>query len=304
MTLLFCLPYAEWAAENRAQARDGFVTQTVATALSSVHIRQLFRADTNVFSGNSPETDAAFAEIARLGVKTIISVDGGRPEVELARKHGLRYIHLPIGYDGVPTNRQVELVQAALSSPGPLYVHCHHGMHRGPAAVAVICEGTAGWTTNQALAWLKEAGTAADYAGLYRSVREFRRPDVAALARVVELPEVAKTPALVEAMVAIDAEFDRLKAAQKTGWQGIPNQPDMVPAHTATILWEHFRELLRTDDTANHPVDYHSKLTAAANAADRLRSLLREAPAPAAARESAFQDLGQACVACHRRYRN
>ena len=176
-------------------------------------------------------------------MKTIISVDGSKPDVETARKHGLRYIHLPFGYDGVPTNRVVELAKAAQSADGPVYVHCHHGLHRGPAAVAAICEATARWTTNQAVAWLEAGWTASDYAGLYRSVTDFRRPEAAALARIIELPEVAKTSSLVEAMVAIDKEFDQLKAAQQAGWSTIANQPDLTPAHTATILWEHLREL-------------------------------------------------------------
>ena len=279
-------------------------TNTVATPLRSTHVHNLFRATTNVFSGNSPEGDAAFAEIAKLGVKTILSVDGARPDAETARKHGLRYIHLSIGYDGVPTNRVAELVKAAQSAAGPIYVHCHHGKHRGPAAVAVICEATAGWTTNQAVAWLHEAGTAADYAGLYRSAMEFRLPEAAALARIIELPEVAKTSSVVEAMVAIDEEMERLKAAQKAKWKSIPNQPDLTPAQAATILWEHFRELARMDDTAKRPAEYRSKLVEAENAADQIRLLLRDVQVSPLSRDAALQTLAKSCVSCHQPYRN
>ncbi|MBC8002558.1 MAG: energy transducer TonB [Opitutaceae bacterium] len=268
--------------------------ESVVAPLSSTNVHNLFRASTNVFSGNSPEGDAAFAEIAKLGVKTIImktiiSVDGGKPVVETARKFGLRYIHLPIGYDGVPTNRVAELVKAAQSSGGPFYVHCHHGLHRGPAAVAVMCEATAGWTTNQAVAWLKQAGTSADYAGLYRSAIEFHHPDPAVLARIVELPEVAKTSSLVDVMVAIDEEFDRLKAAQKAGWSKIPNQPDLTPAQTATMLWEHFREMARADETTKRPEDYRKKLSATEQSAEQFRAILRDDKSDAVARDTAMQ---------------
>ena len=294
-----------FAAEPAPRAiKPAPATNAVGTPLPSTHLHNLFRATTNVFSGSSPEDDAAFGEIAKLGVKTIISVDGSKPDVETARKHGLRYIHLPIGYDGVPTNRVAELAKAAQSSPGPLYVHCHHGLHRGPAAVAVICEATAGWTTNQAVAWLKQAGTAPDYVGFYRSAAEFRLPEAVALARIVELPEVTKSSFIVEAMVAIDEEFDRLKAAQKVGWSKIPNQPDVTLAHTATILWEYFRELTRTDDTAKRPDDYRAKLAAAEKATDQFRALLRDDKADTAARDTAFKSLGQTCGACHKQFRN
>lgn len=292
------------AADAQPTTAGTVSSNAVGTPLPSTHIHNLFRATTNVFSGNSPDTDAAFAEIAKLGVKTIISVDGGKPDVEAARKHGLRYIHLPIGYDGVPSNRVAELTKATQSATGPLYVHCHHGLHRGPAAVAVICEATAGWTTNQAVGWLKQAGTAADYAGLYRSAMEFRLPEVAALARIVELPEIAKTSSVVEAMVAIDEEFDRLKAAQKSGWKNVPNQPDITPVHTATILWEHVRELARLDDTVKRPEDYRAKLAESEKAAGQFRALLRDANADSAARDAAFQSLGKTCGTCHKQYRN
>src|SRR5688500_19183961 len=52
-----------------------------------------------VLSGAQPEDAKAFETLARLGVKTIISVDGAAPDVETARKYGIRYVHLPIKYD-------------------------------------------------------------------------------------------------------------------------------------------------------------------------------------------------------------
>src|SRR5262245_50694284 len=247
---------AGWAGERHPSAP----IEAVGAPLPSTHLHNLFRATTNIFSGSAPDSGAAFAEIAALGVKTMISVDGGKPDVALARQHGLRYIHLPIGYNGVPPGRVAELVKAAQSSSGPVYVHCHHGLHRGPAAVAVLCEATAAWTTNQAVAWMKQAGTSVDYGGLYRSAMEFRPPAAGTLPRLSDLPEIAKTSSIVEAMVAIDEEFDRLKAAQKAQWKSIPNQPDVVPSRTAAILWEHFREMARMEDTAKRPADYRTKL--------------------------------------------
>jgi len=53
----------------------------------------------NFWSGGVPEGEEAFATLAAMGVKTVISVDGAEPDVELAKKFGLKYIHLPIGYN-------------------------------------------------------------------------------------------------------------------------------------------------------------------------------------------------------------
>jgi protein tyrosine phosphatase (PTP) superfamily phosphohydrolase (DUF442 family) len=275
---------------------------TIGVPLVSNHLHNLFRVTTNIFSGDSPVSDAAFLELAKLGVKTIISVDGSKPDVDSARKHGLRYIHLPFGYDGIPTNRIAELVKAGQSANGPIYVHCHHGLHRGPAAVAILCQASMGWSTNQALAWLKQAGTASDYTGLYRAVEDFRMPASSVLAEVTKLPEITKASSLVEAMVAIDEEYDRLKAAQKADWKGLP--PAVNPVHSATILWEQFRELARQTDPKKRPSDYHHKLAAAEEVVLQLREALRDPESGKESRDGALQSVGKACVACHQQYRN
>lgn len=275
-----------------------------AESIPATNIHNVFRATSKIISGSSPDNEAGFAEIAKLGVKTIVSVDGGKPDLEAAKKHGLKYIHLPIGYDGIPSNRVVELVKAAQTAEGPLYVHCHHGLHRGPAAVAVMCEAVAGWGTNVAEQWLKKAGTSPDYPGLYRNAREFRLPTMAELAAVKQLPEVAQTSSLVEMMVVIDEHFARLKAAQKTAWKNVPNQPDIMPAYEAMLLWEQLREMARLADTAQRPDDYRVKLAESEKAADQFRALLKAATLDAAKTDDAFKKVGASCAACHKSYRN
>lgn len=275
-----------------------------AESIPATNIHNVFRATPKIFSGSSPDNEAGFAELAKLGVKTIISVDGGKPDVAAAKKFGLKYVHLPIGYDGIPTNRVVELVKAAQTLEGPFYVHCHHGKHRGPAAVAVMCEAVAGWSTNVAEQWLKLAGTSPDYPGLYRDAREFRPPTAAELAAVKQLPEIAQTSSIVEAMVAIDEHFERLKGAQKTGWKSVPGHPDIQPAHEATLLWEQFREMARFSDSEKRPADYRKKLSDSEQAADHFRALLKAALPDTTKAEDAFKKIGQSCAACHKQYRN
>lgn len=268
-------------------------------------IHNFFRATTNVFSGSQPEGDAGFAALAKLGVKTIISVDGAKPEVELAAKHGLRYVHLPFGYDGIPTNRVAELAKAGSVLPGPIYVHCHHGKHRGPAAVGVMCMASGTWTANQANDFLVAAGTSPEYPGLFRAVRNFT-----ALAAAdwdgssTNFPSVAKTSSLVESMVTIDGHVDRLKAVQQAGWQTPKDHPDVSPDHEAVLLWEQLRELARIEDVAQRPEEFRRKLHASERIAEQLRDALRPGARDKAAADVAFKQVSQSCVNCHQRYRN
>lgn len=85
----------------------GLNPSPAAEILPSTNLHNVFAVAPRIFSGSSPENEAGFVELAKLGVKTVISVDGAKPDVEMARKHGLKYVHLPIGYDGIPTNRVV-----------------------------------------------------------------------------------------------------------------------------------------------------------------------------------------------------
>ena len=75
-------------------------------------LRNVYRVSSKLISGSSPEDVRAFQSLRELGVKTIISVDGAKPAVALAKEHGLRYVHLPIGYDGVPYDQGLRLARA------------------------------------------------------------------------------------------------------------------------------------------------------------------------------------------------
>lgn len=273
-------------------------------------IHNLFALGTNVFSGNTPEGEEGFAALAKLGVKTIISVDGAKPEVELARKHGLRYVHLPHGYDGISTNLQLQLIKAGQSLPGPIYVHCHHGKHRGPAAAAVICMADQGWNKAQAEAFLVKAGTATNYVGLYGVVREFKKPTIEQLrAMPLSFPETAKVSGLVEVMVQIDERWEHLKAIRAAGYLSPKEQPDLQPANETVILWEHYREAQRFPETIQHGSDMIEQFKSAENAAKEVERLLRLFAAEARPEikgqlDKAFDGVAKSCSTCHQAHRD
>lgn len=258
------------------------------TALAQ--IENSFQLDERLLAGSSPESEAAFAALSLAGVKTIISVDGARPNVELAKKHGMRYVHLPVGYDGISAEQVAGLAKAAEGEPGKIFVHCHHGKHRGPAA-AVICQSISNWSPEQAETWLREAGTGAEYAGLYRAVRDFQKPSEEAKKKVGELPEVAETDELVDAMVEIDEHFEAVSSAVKGEWSA-------AAAEQATLLWEALRELGRAESTKTRPADYQKKMSEGEAAVELLRK------AEPAARAAALARVKESCVACHKAHRN
>ncbi len=273
-------------------------------------IENAFRLSDRLYSGGDPRGDAAFRALKDLGVKTIISVDGAAPDAEAARRHGMRYVHLPIGYDSVPRAQAVMLVKAINTLPGPVYIHCHHGKHRGPAAAAVCGMAAENWTNEQALAWMQQAGTSPDYRGLFESVRGYETPGVDELAKAGDtFPERAEVGGLVESMVQIDHRWDHLMAVQKAGFRAPKELPDVDPPHEARLLVELFREAARAPDAADWDDDLRASMKAAETKAANFEHALRtfesdENDDNRRRAEAAFQSMRQSCAACHKAHRD
>jgi protein tyrosine phosphatase (PTP) superfamily phosphohydrolase (DUF442 family) len=229
-------------------------------------IRNVFRVSERLYSGSVPSGEAGFATLKKLGIRTIISVDGEKPDLEAARRHGLRYLHLPIGYDGVPDERVAQLRRVATESEGPWFLHCHRGRHRGPACAAILARTLdREFSLATAERYLKSAGTDPKYAGLYRDVRRFdpAPPTKADPKPPRPLPEVADVEPLAERMIAIERHVERIKAGLASKVRpGEPKRPAPdrpaaavesnrnVPAsrpldEEATLLAEAYRESAR-----------------------------------------------------------
>lgn len=176
-------------------------------------IENVWQISPELFSGGEPGSFEGLAKLKAMGIKSIVTVDGARPDVENARKLGLRYVHIPFGYDTVPAQAQLLLVRSFKELPKPIYIHCHHGKHRGPAGAGIMLRSGPNWSAEAALKFMKDAGTSTDYAGLYSSVKMFEPLSDKALAASTEpLPETVEVADMVEMMVQIDTRFDRLKA--------------------------------------------------------------------------------------------
>ena len=76
-----------------------------------------------------------------------------------------------------PALRLWSFVRAVRDLPGSVYIHCHHGLHRGPTAAALALISIDGWSNENAIAAMKEIRPASIYKGLYRFGREFQRPE-------------------------------------------------------------------------------------------------------------------------------
>jgi hypothetical protein len=267
-------------------------------------IHNLAEVAPGILRGAQPEGDASFALLASLGVKTALSVDGAQPDVEGAAKHGIRYVHIPIGYSGLTREEQVKIGKVSKEAGGALFVHCHHGKHRGPAASGVAWMARDGSDPKLAVADMKKAGTDPKYEGLYADVLGFRpiAAEEYAKIRPEDLPSAAPVPDFIEAMVRVDDTFERVKAIRSAGWKTPAAMPDVMPAHEVRILAEHLRETARLEEVKARPQDFRDWLASGEKAAWALEEAIRAGGGDAA--QTAFEAVNTSCNSCHTAYRN
>jgi protein tyrosine phosphatase (PTP) superfamily phosphohydrolase (DUF442 family)/cytochrome c556 len=256
-----------------------------------------------LYSGSQPTTDADFAELARRGVKAVVTVDGIAPDLKLAHKHGLRYVHIPIGYDALPQEAGDAMTHALRAIDGPIYVHCHHGMHRGPAMAAVAGRACGELTPEQAVEYLKRAGLSPKYEGLWRDVEAYVVPP--ADAELPPLMEQAPVKALAKRMAAMSRNVETLEGLFKSKDKLDADQ--WTEADSESLLaMEQFveaqRELPDSQQAQRSDAKFLAELARAVEASKLLHEAARGHDRERS--EAALALLKQACTDCHASYRD
>ncbi len=262
---------------------------------------------TGFFSGSVPEGDTGFDTLKALGIKTIITVDGAEPDLAAAKARGIRYIHLPIGYNGFDEQRKLELTRATRDAmkDGPVYIHCHHGKHRSAGAAAAIAA-SLGWITpDQGVARMKVSGTAPNYKGLYTCAAESSVLGTDVIDAVpTHFPEISRPAGLVKSMVEIDDAFEHLKLIEKAGWKSPADHPDLVPVSEAGRIADLYRLLETNDRVAAKPAEFLTLLKQAGAEAQAIEDLLAAPSRDTVKLADQLKLLGASCKDCHAKYRD
>ncbi|MEM8883708.1 MAG: cytochrome c [Planctomycetota bacterium] len=256
-----------------------------------------------LFQGAQPKGEIAFRNLAAMGVTTVISVDGAAPDLANAHKYGLVYAHVPIGYDAVPREAAIRMIEAARRSKGAVYVHCHHGKHRGPAGMMAIRMTLDGTTADDAVAGLKLSGTSPKYEGLYRDIAAFQVPSGDELAKAPKtIPERVMPDGMVALMITVTERWENLGQSRKEGWKVPADSPDVSPPHEARMLWELYRESNRLGQWKSYDEDFRDQMAEGEQLAMKLEQALRANEHNLAKQH--YKALKANCNSCHAAYRN
>lgn len=261
---------------------------------------EIHQSHEGIFVGKEPN-EALFNNLRDLGIKAIISVDGKTPNTPKANEIGAQYVHLPIGYDGIEDERATQLAYAFQTLPRPIYIHCHHGIHRGPTAMVYALISTGEISPQKGLKTLEKLGTSPEYKGLWQAVRTAQKLD---FIPPTLLPETSPVSDLASFMVSIDEYYHQLKTLNKNDWSSISSNPDIDSTHSALLLYEAYKELNRARlneiTTNTELLNYFQK---SEEKAKRFHDALQKSLS-AEETTQLFQSIKKDCRSCHQKYRN
>lgn len=258
------------------------------------------RLDHDIWTGAAPADAAAVRTLYDAGIRTVISVDA-LPSPLAPAGVEMRRVHLPIGYDGVPATVQDALLVAWRDCPKPLYIHCHRGKHRGPAAAVTLLRRLGRIDVTEGFATLRGCGTSFAYPGLYQSMREATGVSSAML-QALERPlyEHHQIGSLTAGMAALDRSWDNVLASQRGGWQQSQRHPDAAPAVETAAVTEHLRVIATMPHT--YPQSFDRQLARVIDASTRLEAAIANSDYLMAGRLVSWMD--SSCIACHANHRD
>jgi len=258
-------------------------------------------------SGSVPEGDAGFDTLKAMGVRTIISVDGAEPEVAKAAARGMKYIHLPIGYNGFDEQRRLELSRATRDAlrDGAVYIHCHHGKHRSAGAAAAVAA-SLGWSEpGKAVSRMRVSGTSPQYKGLYACAAGATVLAASAIdAAPAVYPSVSRPAGLRKAMVEMDHALEHLKLIENAGWSPPADHPDLVPAAEAGRLADLHRLMADGKHRGRRDNDFIKLMAEGHALAQTLEDMLAAGESDRAKLSRQFKFIAASCNECHAAYRD
>ncbi|MBO6512553.1 MAG: hypothetical protein JJ974_01135 [Phycisphaerales bacterium] len=255
-----------------------------------------------LYSGSEPSSLDHYRQLSDLGIKTVISVDAIAPDAQLAERFGIRVVHYPIGYDGISDQRAEQLAQAIAQLEHPIFLNCHHGTHRGPAALCVGAIGAGRITNTQAESFMTRAGTSLNYPGLWDAARTAESLDQSTLQQQGLFPERAPVSGFLDAMGQLDRLHDRMLDLAENGFETPQEHPDL----SASAVSGQMYDLMRTIEMQPSLNEYAPEMRSAFSQSTEHARMLEihiETHDHTKALES-LRAFSRSCKDCHRRFRN
>ena len=140
--------------ENVSHKNGDSKERAAAALIAAPSISNFDIVSEGLWRGAAP-SNQAMQKLAESGVKTIVDLrlagPGAAEEAAKAKKLGIKYVHIPLGFMG-PSLFKVAQFLNIVNDPAnqPVFVHCRYGADRTGALVAVFRVIHDHWSFNQA----------------------------------------------------------------------------------------------------------------------------------------------------------
>jgi protein tyrosine phosphatase (PTP) superfamily phosphohydrolase (DUF442 family) len=116
------------------------------------------RYDDRFYRGGQVASSKGARWLREKGVRTVISVTPDDAERALVAEHGMMLVELPFETGKMSPAHVAAYLHAIDRNPGPYYVHCHGGTHRGGVLGVAWRMHVEGWAYEQAEAEFDRLG--------------------------------------------------------------------------------------------------------------------------------------------------
>ena len=151
------------------------------TEVPGVH--NFHQVNEHVYRGAQPSSQG-FANLAKLGIKTVIDLRGEKSEANVVEQAGLHYVYMPWSGFKAPTDREMATVLSLLdnSSDWPVFVHCKRGADRTGTAIACYRISHDHWSNEKALEEAKGFGMSSLEIAMRHYIENFGAEQIAHVA--------------------------------------------------------------------------------------------------------------------------
>lgn len=157
--LVFFVAMTAFGAQAIVVAKSTDKHEKKAADFGGIEVTNFGKVTDDYYRGAQPKENE-YAELARLGIKTIIDLrddpkDYAKPMAEQA---GMNYVNLPMSDKAYPVAESVEKFLSLVNDKNnlPVYVHCAGGRHRTGAMTAVFRMKMQGWDIEKAYGEMKD----------------------------------------------------------------------------------------------------------------------------------------------------
>ena len=113
----------------------------------------------DVYRGGDIESAEGAQGLADWGIKTVISVTPADEERKFTAEHGLGLVEITFEKgEALPREQLDRFIEAVTEQPGPFYIHCQGGSHRGGTLCAYYRMKVDGWSFEEAAAEFEALG--------------------------------------------------------------------------------------------------------------------------------------------------